>query len=117
MRALANAIVPSWWTSTIGSGAVSRMALSFSSAFLRSEMSRMMPLKKRAPAVSHIASESSSGNSRPSLRRPTTSTVWPISREAAMPPSATRLMPASCIGRKRSGIRIESALPRTSSSV
>ena len=64
-----------------------------------------------------MASESSSGNSRPSLRRPTTSTVWPIRRAAAMPPSATRLMPASCIGRKRSGIRIDSALPTTSSSV
>ena len=34
-----------------------------------------------------------------------------------MPPSATRLMPASCIGRKRSGMRIESDLPTTSSSV
>ena len=31
--------------------------------------------------------------------------------------SATRLMPSSCIGRKRSGMRNESALPRISSSV
>ena len=35
----------------------------------------------------------------------------------AMPPSATRLMPASCIGRKRSGMRIDSAWPTTASSV
>ena len=46
--------MPSGPTSTIGSGAVSSTALSFSSAFLRSEMSRMMPLKKRLPAVSHM---------------------------------------------------------------
>ena len=77
----------------------------------------MIPLKKRPFGVSQVASDSSSGNSRPSLRRPTTSTVLPIRREAATPPSTTRLMPASCIARKRSGMSIDSGLPTTSGSV
>ncbi len=63
----------------------------------------MIPLKKRPFGVSQVASDSSSGNSRPSLRRPITSTVLPIRREAATPPSTTRLMPASCSGAKSLG--------------
>ena len=98
----------------IGSGALSTTALSLSAAAWRSDMSRIRPLKKRAPPVSHVPSESSSGNSRPFLRRPTTSMVLPISRVS--PPAAARAIPASCIARKRSGIRIESGLPSTSSS-
>jgi hypothetical protein len=74
----------------------------------------MMPEKKRPFGVCQVASDSSSGNSRPSLRRPMTSTVEPISFDAATPPSTTRWMPASCIARKRSGMSIESDLPRTS---
>ena len=85
------AMVPSGATSTIGSGALSTTALSLSAAAWRSEMSRIRPLKKRAPPVSHMPSESSSGNSRPFLRRPTTSTVLPIRRVS--PPAAARAMP------------------------
>ena len=74
----------------------------------------MMPPKKRPSLVSHVESESSIGNSAPSARKPTTSTVLPMMRDESGR-SATRCTPASCIGRKRSGIRNDSGCPSTRS--
>ena len=113
MRALASTIRRAASTLTIGSGAVSSTR-AWSSASLRDAMSRMMPPKKRPSAVSHVESESSIGNSAPSARRPTTSTVLPMMRDDSGR-SATRCRPASCIGRKRSGIRNDSGWPITRS--
>jgi hypothetical protein len=76
-------------------------------------MSRITPENASPSGPLHAPIDSSTGNSLPSRRNPTSSTTLPASLE--WPDCLTLAIPSSCRPRSRSGMMTVSGRPTTSS--